>query len=450
MGLLDCTPEIVELIIKLYVNEVGILEAWSRRDVCKTFNYFIEYEVLAKQPKQAFYRTPPKFILQGLTHSKRMKYLQYRIQQPNNAPPVISLKLRGINAEIVVKLQENEGHLQEQYTTALCIAALTDNPGILLRGYGTRDGTWQYDDEEIVSNVDRIAAAASIGDERALRRLILNHPMDVLERSDALGFPLQAAVAGGHMASVKMVLDLFPKLKLDDLDTVQLELALEGVVRKTKNHDMMELIFECLGKTHTAIYASIVEESWETALYKEDRRLLNTILNHLPQLQEDEMELSEDWGFDQLCNNGFGDMARRLIEKGYYIPPGRFDPHSNPMLSAIKYGQADLVTLLIEKGYPVDDFCGCRCGARLHESPLKFAVRHGHTTVSNILIEHGAKADFNFDEYRREAAKDCPESQKKQAEICCRAFLHGGVLHGGVLHGGVLHGGGLYGGEDSE
>ncbi|KAF2020484.1 hypothetical protein BU24DRAFT_403591 [Aaosphaeria arxii CBS 175.79] len=384
MSLLSIPTEILDLVVQFYVNEVGIAKAWCRRDVCKTFKSVIEYEILAKQPGEAFGHVFTGFEKLVLTHSHRMQYLQYRTKQPNCDRPITAQRLMDLCAELDENSKEKESRLQEQSLMTLCNVAATINFNILEFKTSSQRG---YEDDAIVSNADRIAAAISVGNNHWLQKLILDHPGDMIEHSTVLGYPLEAAVVGPQMASLKVLLEHLTRIEQWTKESKRkVERAIRGAMTRAKRQrlEVIEVIIKSIKKNHDDIYLDLIEESWDLVTALGDYGLIKLICDHLPPRPQSSVTLSSY----HLIRLGFEDIVRALIGKGYLKYLQGFH-----MVSAIEHGQADMLRLLLQHGYPPDMPWGGP-----DKSPLFYAIQLRQTTAVKVLLEHGAKTNINVDD----------------------------------------------------
>ena len=85
------------------------------------------------------------------------------------------------------------------------------------------------------------------------------------------------------------------------------------------------------------------------------------------------------------------ESVRRLIVAGE--SPNRYHPGwlTTPLFWAIRRGDADLVTFLLDHGADIED------RADEGESPLMIAARDGQHEIVRLLIDRGAKVRYRTD-----------------------------------------------------
>jgi len=100
--------------------------------------------------------------------------------------------------------------------------------------------------------------------------------------------------------------------------------------------------------------------------------------------------MDASWGLAGAATGGHTQLAKDLLEKGanpntsYKAFEESAINCSSTLMKAVKTGNDELVTALIEKGVDVNAFEGCA---------LKEAIDNGRVSTAEILLKSGAKAD---------------------------------------------------------
>ncbi|KKQ49828.1 MAG: hypothetical protein US69_C0002G0103 [candidate division TM6 bacterium GW2011_GWF2_38_10] len=99
------------------------------------------------------------------------------------------------------------------------------------------------------------------------------------------------------------------------------------------------------------------------------------------------IDIVDDRSFDPLCIAacyGNTKTVKRLLELGANITTTTLQKKLTPLHLAVKANSLETVSLLIEKGAPIDAL------SELRNTPLHFAASHGYQDICKKLIEHGA------------------------------------------------------------
>ena len=100
--------------------------------------------------------------------------------------------------------------------------------------------------------------------------------------------------------------------------------------------------------------------------------------------------MNASWGLAGAAAGGHTQLAKDLLERGanpntsYQVFNESYTNCSSTLMRAVKTGNDELVTSLIEKGVDVNAFEGCA---------LKEAIENGRISTAEILLKNGAKAD---------------------------------------------------------
>ncbi|KAF2020486.1 hypothetical protein BU24DRAFT_403593 [Aaosphaeria arxii CBS 175.79] len=437
MDLLDVPPEVLEQIIRLYVDDVGVVKAWLRRDVCKTFKSFIQFEILAKQPLQAFQGvsfTPLTIYQRGeSTYSRgmydpyrthflairsenvhiRSEYLQYRIKQLNGCHPFVPSSIQAIVNDFVESSKDRQNYPMEKCIEILC--RVTSNLPIWSLLWRSWDSSSHNLDGSRVCNVDRIAAAASIGDLHLLQKLILDHPLDVQQESVVLGYPLECAVIEGKEGSVVHLMHNLKKTKKTYRVRDLLHRAIIAAMRM-KTNSTLELLLHIVQKDHKAFWRARVVGWWAIAAAAGRKDHIETILNTLPYGHSHENQRRMNESFRYICKRGFGDIAKRIIQQRHIDISPQHSPSQSYLMSAIENDQTDLIPLLVARGVSVERFSGRRGYNPVGQSPLRYAIRIRSIALVKILLKQGAKTNIDINHWLRKTASEHQTDESKQAE----------------------------------
>lgn len=262
------------------------------------------------------------------------------------------------------------------------------------------DALWDPDEPS-----HALAAAASLGDIAALRRM-LARGVDLAKRSSLFGSPLVAAAAANETEALKLLLEV-------SLEPTELKpgyhpclcqaafYASADAVRYllSKPFDRLQNDRSVWQKTATS-FLSIVPghlrlsgpdrrqpsvirfmEAFECACFGGDIEICEMLFN---KLDKSHRKAGLDQGLTRACQMGHLHMAQYLIGQGASIDTeGKRENH---LTWAIQVFAPKLVRLLLESG---------KVNVNCEEIPLfgcalQLATRHHDTSILRMLLDHGA------------------------------------------------------------
>jgi hypothetical protein len=440
--LLHLPVEIFERITRHLTDSVGVINAWDYRPVCReyfsgprlswdtnsaieTFQQFIEYEVFAKQPETAFTGRPRGKTSRHLLRKNMAPFLEYRMRSLNGARGLLPNYARSMVEELMTATGRSSTDYETRNLYAAQIArTIADNYkdafAALTAKPTRRIYHWtKYILEGSVENVDKVAAAAAIGNVSAVRTYLEDRDYDPYLDSEVFGNPLVIAASLGRLEMVRALSKIFVDDTEEDVEkypsayreSIQVtpfhravNAALEG-----KHYNVASFCLKILSRYETARHMHEFFDWIEMAIRAGNVDLAEDVLRVRPKMAAD----CYSHGFSYACEKKQWDIARLFIDLGllhvdqefqYRSPGGKLHmimigATDCPLTMAILNGGLELVSHLLHLGADPDGLND------LYNKPLYLAQRLGRELMEDLLTEHGADTAYDFVECEQHMRK---------------------------------------------
>ena len=236
-----------------------------------------------------------------------------------------------------------------------------------------------------------IAAAAAIGDVKALEMLLTTESANGWDKSPAFGFPIATAAYLGHVEVVKTILRRF--------DCQDLDHPYEHVFSSSMTKSLsrcMNKVTKLLAAFHPE-YFSVVDcnifRRWLIkAVQTEDVNVVKAILGLKHQGGVEMYAL----GLEVACEIGHMEIIRLFFKKDLLNINQRLEfrgrcGYESPLTIAVSSENVTAVETLLELGASVNGPRLFGCGRSAAMPPLDLAKHLQQHDIIRVLVNHGAK-----------------------------------------------------------
>lgn len=356
-----------------------------------TFRRSIEFETLAKQPTDAFFRGHgTRRILQ----KNNGLYLSYRVEANNGAYGCLPDFIRKVRDVACSGLQCDEPS-RKKNTRTLCYAVVQRFPKnmiFLLQWRNSGGGVFKFSKADTNTHV---AAAAAFGNLHALRIALRHEEGSVWNESVVFGRPIVLAATGGHFQVVRAIVKDFEKTYYETQGykwTDQFSAAIDVALRN-RHLDIVLLLLRIYNAYGPAIDQLQAERWSEYAMLTGNVDVIDRIQRFRRNSRSPSLTRTEAAEFRHACENNDLAMVRMLIEEGRVsldcILSKAVPDH--PIYQAVLSQNADAVKLVLDMGSDPD------VGLK---SSLSLAIHNVDHDIIQLLLQYGANPEKKLEHWK--------------------------------------------------
>ncbi|KAJ4360814.1 uncharacterized protein N0V89_001381 [Didymosphaeria variabile] len=398
--LLDLPPEVFQRVVHELVSDVGVVEAWKLRGVCRTFAAEIHHDIFAHQPKE--------ILLASMDTSEHMKIFQ------NNLTVYLRNRLNkrlDANGMLVSKIQElwdyptETLHIQDFQKRQECAARLiegivSDPDPLYWMAFIWDEQLWphrhNHADAYMVpaTAADKLIAVVAVGEHDLIPGLF-----ELPENGDYTMFsrPLVIATGNRDTEMVRTLISCYKKLHPKNNTHPDIVDAIDSAIQ-IGNVDALELLIQtCRSWGHCYYSEKRAYRGWmQCSIIHDSVASLDTVIENRGgrkgMLTQEVVKL--------ICRSGKDTMINHYIEKGL-LDVNKVYSHTSPLIIATHAGNVRTMATLISAGADVDK------ATSDGTTPLFIASKKHRKGAMNYLLDNGANTDTdNWPECPKDAARN--------------------------------------------
>ncbi|KAH7070674.1 hypothetical protein BKA63DRAFT_579368 [Paraphoma chrysanthemicola] len=402
MDLLDLPPEVFEDVIHELVSTAGVDEAWRLRGVCRVFSSAITFDILAKQPRQAF-ATKPFSVTKGVIYGKLMTktfgtYLYYRTRNYRDVHPEIPERIHQMVAYLRglknVDLPDQEDLIFQELCNNIDKSAVRRHiiqamwmGSAHLRTAKSRAG---------LTSLERLASAILIGSVSQVDALLASDNMlsaaRIMSKQCVFGHSLQVALSLDHLAIVASLL--------------------KHIERCTMTKRLRNSVLVMLRQPERL-------EAFTSAIVNNEHRVVKNITAWYSKYTEGKLRMPKP-RYAAFLNEAIRSHSSVETIKYLLSIPFAGQKIDTPRVMftqlsmACVYKRPDIVDMFIKEGHiaPNDN--------RTKTRPLIVAVRSGNARIVQNLLNAGASPDTPYGKGdRRQSALEIAAQKKMPDVVAC-------------------------------
>ncbi|KAF2870345.1 ankyrin repeat-containing domain protein [Massariosphaeria phaeospora] len=396
MEVLNFPLEIFRQIIHILVSTIGVTKAWKYRQVSRLFASEIYEDIFANQPMSVF----SSRLDQSVVMADLSVFLLLRTRKRLGTQGFLTTTIHEL-VEFLAPNNANNNTYRWRCAEKLCTKITDSIQPYIFKLIGNPEASVPKYIANVrlagVTCLDKIAAAALVGNSTLIRNVQRELPWDFRASSVLFGHPLINATRYADEEAVSYTLTCYSSGTRIYATHSNLTIFLDALLAAIRRSglEMINLMVPfCLKRLklkkydknsdRPSISLTWLEESVRTGDVEIVTRILD-LASHNPKV-----ELLAS--FELACRLGHTQIVTLFLDQGK-VNANRRHRFTYPLSIAVSSGHVDVIQCVLDAGARID---GPREGRKGLFTPLQTAVSEAKTAAVKLLLERGASLDERF------------------------------------------------------